>query len=246
MITYRVHGDALEASDASGFVLLRYRFGGHLWKPYIASLRFPGGPELLEDAPADHPHHHGLWFGHGRVEVGGRMHDLWLEGPGRGRIVHTGLTVEADGFVAEAAWHTVDGQVIARDRRGFRMDLGPEGLTLRIEYVLEGEGVRLHGSNEAGLPHLRPAPWIAARGGGVARDSEGRSGEKEIFGRPAACVDYSGALGGLRIVDDPTNLGRPTRWFVRDYGPFSPNDGFFDPEPRPLPLRLRYTVVAHP
>lgn len=244
MVNIRVHQDVLEVDDGRS-VVLRYRFGPDLWKPYVSSLRLPDGPELLDDAPADHPHHHGLWFGHGRVEVAERMHDLWLERPGCGRIVHSGLTVGAAGFVAEATWHAADGHVLARDRRGFRLEPGPEHLAVRIDYVLEGEGVRLHGSNEAGLPHLRPAPWIAAKGGGTARDAAGRTGEQEIFGQAAAWVDYSGAQGGLRVVDDAGNLGRSTRWFVRDYGPFSPNDGFFDPEPRTLPLRLRYTVVAH-
>lgn len=244
-VTVQVVDQAVEIR-AGAEAVLRYRFAADLWKPYVQSLRLPGGPELLTDAPADHPHHHGLWFGHGRVEAGGEQHDLWLERPGRGRLVHTGLTLGPDGFTATADWLAADGRPLARDRRAFRIVLGSGDLTLHIDYTLEGEGVRLHGSNEAGLPHLRPAPWIAARGGGSVRDSEGRRGEKEIFGQSAAWVDYSGPAGGLRILDHPGNLGRPTRWFVRDYGPFSPNDGFFDPEPRALPLHLRYAVVAHP
>lgn len=245
MVTVQVLGQTVEVR-ADAEAVLRYRFGAPLWKPYVQSLRLPGGPELLADAPEDHPHHHGLWFGHGRVEARGELHDLWLERPGRGRLVHTGLTLGVDGFRATADWLGADGRLLARDRRTFRVALGSDELALQIDYQLEGEGVRLHGSNEAGLPHLRPAPWIAARGGGGARDSEGRRGEKEIFGQSAAWVDYSGSGGGIRVLDDRANLGRPTRWFVRDYGPFSPNDGFFDPQPRGLPLHLRYTVVAHP
>ncbi len=243
-LTVQVLEQAVEIR-AGAATVLRYRFGAALWKPYVQSLRLPGCPELLADAPADHPHHHGLWFGHGRVEAAGEQHDLWLERPGRGRLVHTGLALAPDGFTAGTDWQAADGRWLARDRRTFHVALRAAELTVHIDYALEGEGVRLHGSNEAGLPHLRPAPFIAARGGGVARDSEGRCGEQEIFGQSAAWVDYSGAGGGIRVLDDPTNLGRPTRWFVRDYGPFSPNDGFFDPQPRPLPLHLSYTVVAH-
>jgi len=248
MLEILASGDGVTAL-AAGEVVCRYRWGPDRWKPCVDTLRLPAGPNLLEDAPADHPHHHGLWFGHGRVEgPDGRVHDLWLEREGCGRLAHTGLSTSRDGWSAEAEWRAADGGVLARDTRTFRLTLEPARLILRIEYTLSGAGIRLHGSNEAGLPHLRPAPWIAAHGGGRATDSEGRAGERGIFGREAAWVECAGTAGGatwaLRVLDDPANLGRPTRWFVRDYGPFSPNDAHFDPQPRSLPLHLRYTVLA--
>jgi hypothetical protein len=241
----RAGPESIEAV-AAGEAVCRYRFAPGLWKPYVQVLRLPGGPNLLDDAPADHPHHHGLWFGHGRLEdASGGLHDVWLERPGCGRIVHLDLTAAPTGWVARAEWRAADGRPLARDRRSFRFEVGGDSVVLALEYELEGPGVRLRGTNEAGLPLLRPAPWIAARGGGRAHDSEGREGESGIFGQPAGWVDCSGPGGGLRVHGDPGNLGRPERWFVRDYGPFGPNDGHFDPEPRPLPLRLKYTVVAH-
>jgi hypothetical protein len=248
MLELHAGTDALEVW-AAGEPVCRYLFDPGRPKPYLASLRLPGGPELLCDAPPDHPHHHGLWFGHGRVEAAGTLHDLWLERPGCGRIVQEGLELWPDGWSAEARWLAADGSQLARERRTFRLAVAPDRLTLHIAYTLEGTGVRLRGTNEAGLPLVRPAPWIAATGGGRARDSAGRTGEREIFGRPALWVDYAGVwdgeIFGLALLDDPANLGRPTRWFVRDYGPFGPNDGLFDHHPRELPLRVRYTLVAH-
>jgi hypothetical protein len=245
MIAWRSGDGVLEAA-AAGATVFRYRFGPEVWKPYVESLRLPAGPELLADAPPDHPHHHGLWYGHGRVEAGGRFHDVWLERPGCGRIAHAGLELGSAGFVALGNWQAADGAVLARDRRSFQLEVAPDRLVVHLEYELCGDGVRLHGTNESGLPLVRPAPWLAARGGGRVRDSEGRTGEGEIFGRAAAWIDCVGPAGGLRLVDDPANLGRPTRWFVRDYGPLGPNDGLFDPAPRALPLRLRYTLEARP
>lgn len=241
--------DALTVSWG-GALLCRYRHGGHLPKPYLHPLHVPGGPDLLEDAPGDHPHHHGLWFGHGRVEEAqGGSHDLWLERPGCGRIAHDGLVLLPDGWEARGLWLAPDGRPLARDRRTFRLTVEADRVTLALDYRLEGPGIRLRGTNEAGLPHLRPAPWIAARGGGGAVDAEGRGGEAGIFGQAAAWVDYSGSWEGtrygLRVHDHPENPGHPTRWFVRDYGPFSPNDGFFDAAPVALPIRRRYTVTAY-
>jgi len=241
--------DALRVSSG-GALICRYNHGTALWKPYVFPLHVPGGPNLLDDAPGDHPHHHGLWFGHGKVhDAQGASHDVWLERPGCGRIDHANVVLLRDGWEASATWRAADGHPLARDHRTFRVEVGADRVTLHVDYRLEGEGVHLQGTNEAGLPHLRPAPWITAQGGGGARDAQGREGEAGIFGRPAAWVDYGGTLDGtryaLRVDAHPENLGRPPRWFVRDYGPFSPNDGFFDGEPVALPLHYRFTVIAY-
>lgn len=245
-VQIEIGGDAVLIRQGEE-TLLRYCSGP--WKPGISTLRLPGGPDLLEDAPADHPHHHGIWFGHGRLLTPDGLVDCWLEKPGCGTIRTTALRAAAGGWEAAAEWLDPDGRVVARDERRFALSLASDRLVLQIAYRLEGEGVRLRGSNEAGLPHIRPAPWIAVRGGGRSRDSEGRAGEAGILGQAAAAVDCSGSrdgrIWGLAMRDDPGNLGRPTRWFMRDYGPFSPNDGFFAPEPVALPLTRRYTVIAH-
>jgi hypothetical protein len=54
---------------------------------------------------------------------------------------------------------------------------------------------------------------------------------------------------GIAVFDHPENPDHPTTWFTRDYGPFSPNYGFFRDEPIVIapgaPLRLRYRIYTH-
>jgi hypothetical protein len=51
------------------------------------------------------------------------------------------------------------------------------------------------------------------------------------------------------VFDHPDNPEHPTPWFTRDYGPFSPNFGFFREDPLVItpdePLRLRYRIYTH-
>lgn len=42
--------------------VLRYRYGGVDFKPYVDFLTTPSGVNILRDAPHDHVHHHGLMF----------------------------------------------------------------------------------------------------------------------------------------------------------------------------------------
>jgi hypothetical protein len=57
--------------------LLRYRYGGVPFKPYVKELYTPSGINVLLDAPADHLHHHGLMFACAVNNV-----DFWGEATG--------------------------------------------------------------------------------------------------------------------------------------------------------------------
>jgi hypothetical protein len=53
------------------------------------------------------------------------------------------------------------------------------------------------------------------------------SGEKNIWGKQSAWVDYYGRAGdedvGVAILDHPRNLRSPTYWHARAYGLFAAN-----------------------
>lgn len=60
--------------SADGRVVCEYRCADVRFKPYVRQLYSPAGVGVLRDAPADHPHHHGLMFA---VYVDGA--DFWAE-----------------------------------------------------------------------------------------------------------------------------------------------------------------------
>lgn len=242
-----------------GEELARYRFFREQAKPYLYPLRLPGSPPLLEDSPPDHYHHHGIWIGHG--EVNG--YDFWLEHPNRtGRIeqhfveeiVARGARV---GFRVRNRWVAPDGRVPLVDVRSFWFTLDEAGdlvIDLTVTLWPMGGPVTLFGSNEAGIPHVRPARGIWVVNGGRIVNSAGGVNEAGTYGKEAEWVDYSGPVGpggtwyGIAVFNHPGNPYHPAPWFTRDYGPFSPNFLLFT-EPVVIqperPYALSYRIVAH-
>jgi hypothetical protein len=58
-------------------------------------------------------------------------------------------------------------------------------------------------------------------------NSEGGHGEKEIWGKHANWVDFSGEIDGqkwgIAMFDHPSNPGHPTAWHARGYGLLAAN-----------------------
>lgn len=104
-------GDAVILSDG-GRELLRYQAEpGPLPDPAIDSLfrrggylhpvRTPSGRVVTGDFPADHRHHHGIWFAWTKTEFDGRTPDFWNMGQGTGRVDFAGVeTLGPKGFVS--------------------------------------------------------------------------------------------------------------------------------------------------
>ena len=256
----------VEISEENGQLIVRiggqeytrYQFGPSKWKPYLYPLRAANGLSLLADAPTDHRHHHGLWVGHGRVDD----EDFWLERHNSGKIVRKSLEVsgsatEEASFTTLNDWTAADGEVMLRDRRTFTFyDQPSEGRAVDFEITLESpddRSVTLYPSNEAGLPHIRVAEGLAVKTGGTLTNAEGKINERGTYKQRSVWLDCSGKLGrldcGITVFDHPDNPDHPTPWFTRDYGPFSPNFGFFQEDPVVIgpkaPLRLRYRIYTH-
>ena len=236
----------------------RYQYGVGNWKPYLYPLRAANGLSLLADAPTDHRHHHGFWVGHGRVDDV----DCWLERHNSGHIVHQDFTELVSGsevghFTERCHWIAPDGRVALADTRAFTFhDTPAEGRIFDFELELYAPGqlpVTLYQTNEAGLPQLRVAEGLTVKSGGTLLNAEGKTGERGTYRQRSPWLDCSGKLGrltcGIAVFDHPDNPDYPTRWFTRDYGPISPNYGFFREEPIVIapaqPLRLRYRIYSH-
>ena len=236
----------------------RYQFGLPRWKPYLYPLRAANGLSLLADAPTDHRHHHGLWVGHGRVDDA----DFWLERHNSGKIVHKTFEKIVSGadtasFTALNDWTAASGDVMLKDTCTFTFyDEPSEARAFDFEIVVQSpdkRSVTLYPSNEAGLPHIRVAEGLAVKTGGTLTNAEGKINERGTYKQRSAWVDCSGRLGrlecGIAVFDHPGNPDHPTQWFTRDYGPLSPNHGFFQEDPIVItptePLRLRYRIYTH-
>lgn len=252
------------------FVLLRYVTGSGHGRPYLATVCGPSGRNMVEDAPVDHLHHHGVWWGHG--DINGV--DCYLELPGgdgpadRGSVTHERwLTIvdEADrhrfGFVEEVTWRDHRGDALIHEERALTLQLGaPDHYTVDLDSTyVAARDLRFGDTKESVLPGIRIAETLTPLAGGTITSSTGATGEDATMGQSAQWIDVSGprriaVLGeelteGIACLDHPTNPGHPQRFFTRAYGPISPFPGHYFHRDRSLAagakLRLRHQLVVH-
>ncbi|MDP6745962.1 MAG: PmoA family protein [Candidatus Poribacteria bacterium] len=226
--------------------------------PHITCLLGPSRRNVLENQPADHLHHHGVCFSHGVVNDHLDFY-LYRDKRNLGQINLVGdLHTETEDNVAilahDSEWIAPDGRVLITDSRSYRWQTLKDGelyLDTTISLRPTDQQVVFHPTNESGMPLVRPADWLVASHGGVLTDSEGRCGEKEMFGKSARWIDETaetdGMLIGLAILDQPSNPVQ-AHWFSRDYGPLSPNYNYFT---GPIELNvgdqldLKYRIFVH-
>lgn len=260
--------------DGQPFTTLYH--GPETMKPYLHPLRTAAGKIVTRQYPMatvegetrDHPHHQGLWFTHG--DVNGL--DFWanpVKGPKKGRVVVDKITKaeggKTSGTIAfEASWLGVDDKPLLKETRTmtFRAE-GPNRI-LDFEATLTAlnEPVKF-GDTKEGTFAIRMHDALTEKSkGAVLTSSTGSTMMKDVWGKPAPWVDYSGKLDGepvgIAIFDHPANPKHPTHWHARDYGLFAANifgerdfyrdktrDGAVTLEPGKS-MRFRYRVVIHP
>ncbi len=208
-------------------VLGYYNYHPFLPKPYFYPLLGVGGKNLVEDQPADHLHHRGVWYAH--HEVNG--HDFYLEKGGQGRIRHDRFDhawhdEHAAGIAAYATWLTKEEQTLLTDVRTIVLrDLAPLdpdapaprrapmrtwALDLTVTLIASEGPLSFTDTKEAGLPLIRVADHLDEKDGGTITIDSGRQGEADTFGQRTAWIDYSGPVAFERN-GGPTSLGaKPT------------------------------------
>jgi Methane oxygenase PmoA len=252
-------------------------------KPYLHPLRSASGKIVtrgypMENIPGethDHPHHRGLWFSHGDVNG----YDFWgneARGGKFGRIVLTKVDrissgKESGSIAATFEWRDPSGKPLLTEARQMTFYGQKDSRTIDFDISLTAlEKVTFGDTKEgtfairlaAALEEPRPDAPAEPKRTGKMVDSQGREGEKQIWGKRADWVDYYGVVDGdplgIAIFDNPSNPRHPTWWHARSYGLFAANifglhdfendktkDGSLTLEPSQS-QRFRYRVVIHP
>lgn len=208
-----------------------YVFRQGIARPYCYPVYGPGGYQVTNFAPHDHPHHKSMYVAHG--EVNGQ--DNWSELDGHASTVNTEVAVLAQGPLvglirAASDWVSARGEKLLREITTIAVyDLDPEMRIMDwcvVWYAAYG-GVHLGDTKEAGTISIRVAESMEENRGGRIVNAYGALTEAECWGKRAPWVDYYGPVGhevlGIAIFDHPANFRHPTWWHVRSYGLFTAN-----------------------
>lgn len=251
--------DHQAAFQIDGGERLRWHYGPNYPRPFFYPLLGPSGSSLTRmghpGAP-DHEHHRSLWFAHYKVLGINFWNDLTTA-----RIRQKQWLCYQDGD-EEAVLATLLGWYDGHDPKelleqeliaGVRP--GPDGetfLELQATFRPRAESLEFEKTN-FGFLAVRVAKNLSEYfGGGRLTSSEGATGEKAIFGKPARWMDYSGpvpkgGMEGITFMDHPGNPGHPVPWHVREDGWMGAAVCLEGPvkTTRGQPLVLRYLLHAH-
>jgi hypothetical protein len=234
MVTLTPLGDRVRI-EIGGKPFSEFIFSGAP-RPYFYPILAADGTALTHDRPADHLHHHSLWFGHGAVNG----QDFWREIAGTGRIVPEDPPEITSGAVGTLRlrdrWVAADGKVVCTDDVTVRIQPVPGGRMLDYEITLHAlkDAPLVFGDSKEGTMALRVAPWMTVAGPGGGKNAPTGSGhivmstglrDNATWGKPAEWCDFYGShegrVHGIAIFDHPKNPRHPTPWMVRGYGLFA-------------------------
>jgi hypothetical protein len=273
-------GDGTIEIQIAGKPFSTFYYGAAAPKPYLHPLRAADGTVVTRGYPMediagesrDHPHHRGLWYTHGDVNG----FDFWMNEPGQhpangGLIVAKGMPrAEAGKIEASFEWKAPGGGLLLTEDRTmtFSGDAKTRVIDFDVTFTAAKESVKFGDTKEGTFAIRLATPLEEQHKGaeGVARTgkmvgTDGRMGEKEIWGKRSPWLDYSGVIDGkpigIAILDHPKNPKHPTFWHTRSYGlfaanPFGEHDFYNDPkrngsitiEPGKA-IRFRYRVIVH-
>jgi hypothetical protein len=274
--------------DIDGKPFADFWVGAALSKPYLSPLRTASGIVVTRGYPMtteipgenhDHPHHRGLWFTHGDVNG----YDFWANeesqkgtGKGKGRVVLKKLDQLESGpksgtVAATFDWQIPGGQALLTETRRMTFYSHPQTRTIDFDITLTARDTVTFGDTKEGtfairlaapLEEVQPRNIPQPKRTGQMVSAQGAKGERNIWGKRSAWVDYVGQIDGqtvgIAILDHPSNPRHPTYWHARAYGLFATNifgvHDFENDKTRDgkltlqagKPLRFRYRVVIHP
>ena len=267
--------------DIDGKPFTVFHTGGHdLNRPYLHPLRTAAGTIVNRSVPAgqlpgettDHPHHAGLFYGHGDVNG----YNYWAIqnapykkiDPKMGRIVVKQVTAVKSGrpgsIEAVLTWLKPDGSPLITERRRMTFHARDDLRIIDVDLDLEALEKVVFNDTKEGTFAMRMATALEERAKvnpGKLVNAQGAEREADVWGKRSEWVDYSGEIDGKKVgvvmMDHPGNPRHPTYWHSRGYGlhsinPFGKRDFLNDKTqdgsltlPPGDRVRFRYRVVIH-
>lgn len=254
MLTQRPNEIAV-AIDGKPFTVFHLG-GADLKRPYLHPLRAASGTIVNRSFPAgqvpgettDHPHHAGLFYGHGDVNG----FNYWAvqnvarpqppDGANFGRIVLQKVASVTSGKESGSVdtvftWLKPDGAPLMTETRRTTFHAHPELRIIDFDFDFAAiETVVFRDTKEGTFamrmatvldePPAKPKPGAPVRTGTLT-NAQGGVGEANVWGKRSEWVDYSGQIDGERVgvvmMDHPGNPRHPTYWHSRGYGLHSIN-----------------------
>ena len=216
--------------------------GKDLNRPYLHPIRTATGKIVNRSFPAgqlpgettDHPHHAGLFYGHG--DVNGFNYWAIQNVPTKadatmGRIVLARVVAVTSGQQSGSVdvvfnWLKPDGAPLLTETRNMTFHAHPELRIIDFDFdfaAVDKDKVVFRDTKE-GTFAMRMATALEERSPtpGTLRNAQGGVGEANVWGKRSAWVDYSGELdggkAGVVMMDHPANPRHPTYWHSRGYG----------------------------
>ncbi len=164
---------------------------------------------------------------------------------------------------ASFIWQTETKAPLLKEERKMTFHAGKELRVMDFDFTLTALDKATFIDTKEGFFAIRLNDKLReGRGTGKMTNAEGKTGEKEVWGKASPWVDYSGTLDGkplgVAIMDHPSSFRYPTYWHARAYGLFAANafglhdfyndktkDGSYTLE-KGQSMHFRYRVVIHP
>ncbi len=191
---------------------------------YIHPLYGLDGEVLTDDSPADHLHHHGVFWTWPIIRTRGVKTGTWEPAtpPTRQHFVRWTEREVRDGRAAlgiESVWKLDEKEIIARENA--RLVVHPVAglgrfidVTLTIEAV--GGPLEFQGSQDAGKGYgglcFRGAPQFK----GAALTTNKGPQKEDAVNTPFSWADLSIAKSGIAVFVPPDHPGSPIPWLVRN------------------------------
>lgn len=211
-------------------LLLRYKYEGVPFKPYVQELYTPAGTNILRDSPHDHLHHHGLMLAYSVDGV-----NFWEELPTSGKELHRKfegcqITKEYDpkaGFTEAIDWiDPAKKEVLLKEHRTIEAEVLPESkatlLTWTSAFSLPpGKSQAVIGGKHYNGLGMRFLESMDREEAGKFFNAEGKEGTvfrgEERLVRSGWCAFASraaGKPGTAAMFAFPENARHPATWFT--------------------------------